>query len=180
MPNMNTFIFLIIIVISSIEAAFIFDYSHLEGSDINIEVGKLSSNNYIIPFSYTDLKICNVKRLEKAEDNLVEILTGEDLYISDYTAKINENKYCAILCNNQFTREDIRKFKRLIDRKYFTNWYVDKLPATLINYNYNKKTTKVNYFYGIPLGEKLKDDYIIYNHLHFRISLNKISDKNII
>ena len=177
MPNMITFIILIVIAISSIEAAFIFDYSHLEGSDINIEVGKLSSNNYIIPFSYTNLKICNVKRLEKVEDNLGEILTGEDLYISDYTAKINENKYCAILCNNQFTRQDIRRIKKLIDRKYFTNWYVDKLPAGLINYNYNKKTTKVNYFYGIPLGKKIKDDYIIYNHLHFRISLNKISDK---
>ena len=175
--NMIIFILLVVIVISSAKAAMIFDYSHLEGSTINIEVGKLSSSNYIIPYSYNRLKICNIKRLQRAEDNLGEILTGQDLYISDYTAKINENKYCEILCNNQFTRNNIRKFKRLIDRNYFTNWYVDKLPAGLIYYNYDKKSTKVNYFYGIPIGRKHKDKYIIYNHLHFRISLNKISDK---
>ena len=175
--NMIIFIHLVVIVISSAKAAMIFDYSHLEGSTINIEVGKLSSSNYIIPYSYNRLKICNLKRLQRAEDNLGEILTGQDLYISDYTAKINENKYCEILCNNQFTRNNIRKLKKLIDRNYFTNWYVDKLPAGLIYYNYDKKSTKVNYFYGIPLGKKHKDKYIIYNHLHFRISLNKISDK---
>ena len=51
MANVIIFTNLIVTAISSIEAAFIFDYSNLEGSDINIEVGKLFSNNYIIPFS---------------------------------------------------------------------------------------------------------------------------------
>ena len=173
----NLFLFIIIINFSSIESAYIFDYSHSEGSTINIEVGKLSSNNYIIPYSYNRLRICNLKHLHRVEDNLGEILTGEDLYISDYKAKINEDKYCETLCYNQFTRNTLRKLKRLIDRNYYTNWYVDKLPAGLIYYNYDTKTTDVNYFYGIPLGKKEKDNYIIYNHLHFKILLNKISDK---
>ena len=169
--------FFIIIYISSISSSSIFDYSHLEGSAINIQVGKLSSNNYIIPYSYNRLKICNLKRVKRAEDNLGEILTGEDLYISEYTANINENKFCEILCNNQFRKNTIRKIKRLIDRNYYSNWYVDKLPAGLIYYNYNTKKTDINYFYGIPLGKKEKDKYIIYNHLHFKILINKISEK---
>ena len=168
---------IIIIYISSINSSSIFDYSHLEGSIINIQVGKLSSNNYIIPYSYNRLKICNLKRIKKAEDNLGEILTGEDLYISEYTANINENKFCEILCNNQFRKNTIRKIKRLIDRNYYSNWYVDKLPAGLIYYNYDTKKTDINYFYGIPLGKKEKDKYIIYNHLHFKILINKISEK---
>ena len=168
---------IIIIYISSINSSSIFDYSHLEGSTINIQVGKLSSNNYIIPYSYNRLKICNLKRIKKAEDNLGEILTGEDLYISEYTANINENKFCEILCNNQFRKNTIRKIKRLIDRNYYSNWYVDKLPAGLIYYNYDTKKTDINYFYGIPLGKKEKDKYIIYNHLHFKILINKISEK---
>jgi transmembrane 9 superfamily protein 2/4 len=172
----HLFIF-IIITFSSIKSAYIFDYSHVEGSKINIEVGKLSSYNYIIPYSYNRLRICNLKRLQRAEDNLGEILTGEDLYISDYNANINENKYCETLCYNQFTRNTLRKLKRLIDRNYFTNWYVDKLPAGLIYYNYDTKTTDVNYFYGIPLGKKEKDKYIVYNHFYFKILINKISDK---
>ena len=172
----HLFIF-IIITVSSIKSAYIFDYSHVEGSKINIEVGKLSSYNYIIPYSFNRLRICNLKRLQRAEDNLGEILTGEDLYISDYTANINENKYCETLCYNQFTRNTLRKLKRLIDRNYFTNWYVDKLPAGLIYYNYDTKNTDVNYFYGIPLGKKEKDKYIVYNHFYFKILINKISDK---
>ena len=174
--NFDLFLF-IIIYISSINSSSIFDYSHLEGSSINIQVGKLSSNNYIIPYSYNRLKICNLKRIKKAEDNLGEILTGEDLYISEYTANINENKFCEILCNNQFRKNTIRKIKRLIDRNYYSNWYVDKLPAGLIYYNYDTKKTDINYFYGIPLGKKEKDKYIIYNHLHFKILINKISEK---
>ena len=174
--NFDLFLF-IIIYISSINSSSIFDYSHLEGSTINIQVGKLSSNNYIIPYSYNRLKICNLKRIKKAEDNLGEILTGEDLYISEYTANINENKFCEILCNNQFRKNTIRKIKRLIDRNYYSNWYVDKLPAGLIYYNYDTKKTDINYFYGIPLGKKEKDKYIIYNHLHFKILINKISEK---
>lgn len=137
----------------------------------------MSSNNYIIPYSYNRLKICNLKRVKRAEDNLGEILTGEDLYISEYTANINENKFCEILCNNQFRKNTIRKIKRLIDRNYYSNWYVDKLPAGLIYYNYDTKKTDINYFYGIPLGKKEKDKYIIYNHLHFKILINKISEK---
>ena len=174
--NFDLFLF-IIIYISSINSSSIFDYSHLEGSTINIQVGKLSSNNYIIPYSYNRLKICNLKRIKRAEDNLGEILTGEDLYISEYTANINENKFCEILCNNHFRKNTIRKIKRLIDRNYYSNWYVDKLPAGLIYYNYDTKKTDINYFYGIPLGKKEKDKYIIYNHLHFKILINKISEK---
>ena len=174
--NFDLFLF-IIIYISSINSSSIFDYSHLEGSSINIQVGKLSSNNYIIPYSYNRLKICNLKRIKRAEDNLGEILTGEDLYISEYTANINENKFCEILCNNHFRKNTIRKIKRLIDRNYYSNWYVDKLPAGLIYYNYDTKKTDINYFYGIPLGKKEKDKYIIYNHLHFKILINKISEK---
>ena len=172
------YLFLFMFILISVAKSSILDYySHLEGSSINIEVGKLSSNNYIIPYSYNRLRICNLKRLKRVEDNLGEILTGEDLYISDYSAKINENKFCEVLCNNEFSYTTIKRLKKLIDRKYYTNWYVDKLPAGLIYYNYDKKTTSVNYLYGIPLGKKQKDKYIIYNHLHFKILLNKISEK---
>ena len=89
------------------KAAILFDYSHEEKSKINIQVGSLSSNNYIIPYSYKRLQICDVGRLKRVEDNLGEILSGEDIYISNYFGNINQNKYCALLCNNQFMRHKI-------------------------------------------------------------------------
>ena len=35
---------------------------------------------------------------------------------------------------------------------YFINWYLDKLPAGLINYDKDKNITNIDFFKGIPLG----------------------------
>ena len=171
------FLFLFFIISSSIKCATIINHSYSEGSTINIQVGELSSKNYIIPYSYNRLEMCNKKSLKRAEDNLGEKFKGEELYLSDYTAKINEKKYCEVLCNNQFTNDTLKKLKEMIDRNYYTKWYVDKLPAGLIYYNYDTNTTDVNYFSGIPLGKRENGKYIIYNHLLFKILINKIADK---
>ena len=167
------FFFLLINFFFAAKSAMLFDYSHEEGSQINIQVGSLSSDNYIIPYSYRRLQICDLSNLKRVEDNLGEILSGEDLYISSYFANINENKYCALLCNNQFMRHNLKVLRRLIDRNYHTNWYVDSLPAGLIQYNKETQKEEVDYFSGIPLGKFEDNKYIIYNHLHFKILINK-------
>ena len=159
------------------KSAMLFDYSHEEGSKINIQVGSLSSNNYIIPYSYKRLQICDFGKLKRVEDNLGEILSREDLYISNYFTNINENKYCALLCNNQFMRHNLKILRRLIERNYHTNWYVDSMPAGLIYYNPETQKEEVDYFSGIPLGKKEDNKYIIYNHLHFKILINKANSK---
>ena len=160
------------------KSAMLFDYSHEEGSQINIQVGSLSSNNYIIPYSYKRLQICDFGKLKRVEDNLGEILSREDLYISNYFTNINENKYCALLCNNQFMRHNLKILRRLIERNYHTNWYVDSMPAGLIYYNPETQKEEVDYFSGIPLGKKEDNKYIIYNHLHFKILINKANSNN--
>ena len=159
------------------KSTMLFDYSHEEGSQINIQVGSLSSNNYIIPYSYKRLQICDFGKLKRVEDNLGEILSREDLYISNYFTNINENKYCALLCNNQFMRHNLKILRRLIERNYHTNWYVDSMPAGLIYYNPETQKEEVDYFSGIPLGKKEDNKYIIYNHLHFKILINKANSK---
>ena len=157
----------------SIKSAKLFDYSHEEGSQINIQVGSVSSNNYIIPYSYKRLQICNANDLKRVDDNLGEIFSGDDLYLSNYFANINENKYCALLCSNQFMKHNLKILRRLIERDYHTNWYVDYLPAGLIKYNPETKKEEIDYFSGIPLGKLEDDKFIIYNHLHFKILINK-------
>ena len=175
------FLFFFVHFFFYIKSAMLFDYSHEEGSQINIQVGSLSSNNYIIPYSYKRLQICDFSKLKRAEDNIGEILSGEDLYISNYFANVNENKYCSLLCNNQFMRHNLKIVRRLIERNYHTNWYVDSLPAGLIHFDPVTKKEEVDYFSGIPLGKVVDNKFIIYNHLHFKILINKASsgtDKN--
>ena len=154
----------------------IFDYSHLKGSKISIQAGPLSSKRAIIPYAYNDLNICKSQKIKRVEDTLGEILTGDSYYSTEYLAKINVDSFCNILCNNEFNDDDVRFIEKLIRRRYFGNWVVDKLPAGLILYNEKTRQTRLRYFDGIPLGYYINSTYYIYNHLQFHILINRISD----
>ena len=154
----------------------ILDYSHDQGEPLSIQAGSLSSRRGIIPYGYTRLKICDSKKVIKAEDTLGEILTGEVLYTTNYIANTNEDEFCQVLCYNSFSEKTVRLIKKLIRRRYFTNWIVDKLPAGLILYNKETKQTSLKYFNGIPLGYIEDGVTYIYNHYQFHILLNKVED----
>ena len=176
--NFFSFLGLILLFNSfiSIISKGILDYSHEFGSELQIQAGALSSINGIIPFSYDKLKICDIKKVVKAEDTLGEILTGEKIFNTGYVAKTGNNSLCEVLCYNQFDQESSHLIKTLIKSNYFINWYLDKLPAGLINYNKEKQTT-IDYFKGIPLGYMENDKFFIYNHLQFHILINEINDE---
>ena len=125
--------FLFFKVLVSIYSKGILDYSHEIGSELEIQAGLLSSINGIVPYSYEKIKICDVKKIIKAEDTLGEILTGEKIYNTGYIAKTGDNSFCEILCYNQFDKDSLNLIKNLINKNYFTNWYLDKLPAGLID-----------------------------------------------
>ena len=148
-----------------------------QGERIEIQAGSLSSKKSIIPFGYNKLEICHPKKNDKIY-SLGEIITGEELFSTDYFASINENKYCQNICQNEFKDNTINLIKKLIKREYYTNWYIDNLPAGLLIYNSEKKKYNIDYFKGIPLGFMDKKDkkFYIYNHLQFHILINKIED----
>ena len=154
----------------------IFDYSHLKGTKLSIHAGPLSSRSAIIPYGYPKLNICNSKRIKRVEDTLGEILTGNLYYSTEYLTKVNEDTFCNILCYSNLTENDVHFWQKLIRRRYFINLVADKLPAGLIYYNNMTKQTTLSYFEGIPLGYRKNDQYYIYNHLQFHISLNKIDE----
>ena len=162
--------------IAFINSNSIFDYSHDKGEPLSIQAGSLSSRRGIIPYGYTKLNICNSQKVVKAEDTLGEILTGEVLYTTDYIANTNEDEFCQVLCYNTFSEKTVNVIKKLIRRRYFTNWIVDKLPAGLILYNPETKQTSLKYFNGIPLGYHKDGVFYIYNHYQFNILLNKIDE----
>ena len=170
------FILLFNLFISTISKG-ILDYSHEFGSELQIHAGALSSINGIIPFSYEKLKICDITKVVKAEDTLGEILTGEKIFNTGYSAKTGNNSLCEVLCYNQFDQDSSNLIKALIKSNYFINWYLDKLPAGLITFNKETQATSIDYFKGIPLGYMDNDKYYIYNHLQFHILINEINDK---
>ena len=154
----------------------IFDYSHSKGEPLNILAGSLSSFRAIIPYEFTKLNICHSKKIKKTEDTLGEILTGESFYTTSYITNTNEDIFCQVLCYNSFSETQVKVIQKLIKRRYFTNWIVDKMPAGLISYNYREKTTSLKYFRGIPLGFFYNGQFYIYNHLQFHILLNNVDE----
>jgi len=168
--------FVYLLLFNLISSNSIFDYSHDRGEPLSIQAGSLSSRRGIIPYGYTKLNICNSHKVIKAEDTLGEILTGEVSYTTDYIANTNEDEYCQVLCYNNFDEKSVNLIKKLIQRRYFTNWIVDKLPAGLILYNQETKQTSLKYFNGIPLGYRKDKTFYIYNHLQFHILLNKYDE----
>ena len=133
--------FNIIRIIISIFQLYIFkenDNLKLSKSDlINIQAGSLSSEQSIIPFGYNKLEICQSIKDDKTY-TLAEILTGEELFSTDYFANIDENKFCEEICSNDFKENTINSIKKLIKREYYSNWYIDNLPAGLLLYNKKK------------------------------------------
>jgi transmembrane 9 superfamily protein 2/4 len=148
-----------------------------KGEKIEIQAGSLSSKKSIIPFGYNKLEICHSKKNDKIY-TLGEIITGEELFSTDYFANINENKYCQNICYNEFEENTINSIKKLIKREYYSNWYIDNLPAGLLIYDSEKKKYKIDYFKGIPLGfiDKTNKKFYIYNHLQFHILIKKIEN----
>ena len=132
-------IFLILSHLTFISSISILDYSHDKGEPLSIQAGSLSSWRGIIPYGYTRLNICQSQKVIKAEDTLGEILTGEVLYTTGYIANINQDEFCQTLCYNTFNEKTVNLIKKLIKRRYFTNWIVDKLPAGLLLYNSETK-----------------------------------------
>ena len=177
MAKRQFFISLILCQVALILSNSIFDYSHDQGEPLSIQAGSLSSRKGIIPYGYTKLKICDSQKVIKAEDTLGEILTGEVLYTTDYIANTNEDEYCQVLCYNNFSEKTVNTIKKLIKRRYFTNWIIDRLPAGLIMYNKDTKQTSLKYFNGIPLGYIENGVTYIYNHYQFHILLNKVEDE---
>ena len=173
----SCFCFLILLyLINFTKSNSIFDYSHAKGEDLEILAGSLSSRRAIIPYGYTKLNICQSRKIISVEDTLGEILTGESYYTTGYKAKTNEDQLCQVLCYNNFSEKNIKIYEKLIKRRYFSNWIVDKMPAGRIVYNQETKQTSLKYFQGIPLGFFIDGKIYIYNHLQFHILLNKIDE----
>ena len=180
LPNLTNFFFLAKILLylfhsSIFKADNKVNFSH--GEKINIQAGSLSSKKAIIPFGYNKLEICHSQKDYKIY-TLGEILTGEELFRTDYYANISENNYCQNICSNEFSENTIDSIKKLIKKDYYSNFYIDNLPAGLLTLNPETKGYNIDYFKGIPLGffDKSNNKFYIYNHLQFHILINKIKD----
>ena len=137
----------------------------------------LSSTTTQIPFSYKYLNICREKIPLSPNETFTELLSGTRAEYTSFILEMNFNDSCKLFCEKKFKEKDIKRFKWLIDRDYFINFYLDSLPSSYTSIDVYTNETYVNYFRGIPIGFEDNDKYYIYNHYNVFIDINKKDDK---
>ncbi|EGC34778.1 hypothetical protein DICPUDRAFT_94710 [Dictyostelium purpureum] len=131
------------------------------------------------------------------KQSFFEKLSGDLKSSSIYQIEFNLKKNYEVGSAN-FTKDNIKELKKLIDKEYRIHFFVDDLPIgeyfvdnslvtgsenlsssessaneTTINYD---NTEKNHILLGYPIGFKVDDRYFINNYLSFRINISKVSD----
>ena len=156
------------------------DYTHEMGEILKIGMGQLKSVVTHLPFRPDYPGFFKIRRNRIINDNLGEIISGSKITESDFIVKINQNEYCKILTTVNLNQKNIDRAKWLINHDYFNMFYLDKLPSARGFFDLISKESYTIYQGGIPLGfyeeknNNEKEEYNIYNHFTFKVSLHEI------
>ena len=129
-----------------------------------------------IPFTYHTLNLCIDTNSSKPDETFTELLTGTRADYSNYTIKVNKNETCKFACEIYLNKSNVNRFIWLIENHYYTNFYLDSLPAGRIRIDYDKNKTISSYIVGPAIGYKKNDKYYIYNHFNLYIEINEKDD----
>ena len=161
----------------------IFDkFFYTKSEILKLTVKSMHSAKNQIPYSYSFLGLCNAKNASLPKEGITELLTGKRMSYTNYYVFMNQNETCAWACTKNFTETDIKNYKWLINRKYHTTYYLDKLPSGFLTYYKkrmygNQRIPYINYFSGIPIGYKEGKKYYVYNHFILYIKINEKNNK---
>ena len=110
-----------------------------EGEAINVKAIKLDSVKTQLPYDYYSLPFCrpyNDKILQE-EENLGEVLSGDQIETSPYTVVMKYSETCKVLCVKDYTEEELQQLAERIEEEYRVNWLLDNIPAATKYYTVN-------------------------------------------
>ena len=104
------------------------DYDDLQS--INVKVIKLDSVKTQLPYDYYSLPFCRpVREIKQEEENLGEVLSGDQIETSPYTVSMKQQETCKVLCVKEYSAEELQQFADKIEEEYRVNWLLDNIPA---------------------------------------------------
>jgi len=141
---------------------------------IQLKVNKLSSSKTSLPYEFYSLPFCKPAKVDNFAENLGEILRGDRIESSKYELFMKHDEYCKVLCESDYTAEQIGEFAEKVMEEYRINMIVDNLPAATKFLDIDQNTV---YSLGFPLGfigsakeESTKPNKpYLNNHLRFKI-----------
>ena len=111
------------------------DYEEMD--PINVKVIKLDSVKTQLPYDYYSLPFCRPKEIVEVDENLGEVLSGDQIENSPYTVYMKHAETCRVLCVKDYTDEEMAQFAAQIEDEYRVNWLLDNIPAATKYYTVN-------------------------------------------
>ena len=112
------------------------DYEEMEA--INVKVIKLDSVKTQLPYDYYSLPFCRPKEaIVEVDENLGEVLSGDQIENSPYTVHMKQPETCRVLCVKDYSDEEMAQFADKIEDEYRVNWLLDNIPAATKYYTVN-------------------------------------------
>ena len=106
---------------------------------INVKVIKLDSVKTQLPYDYYSLPFCRPtnNKIQQEDENLGEVLSGDQIETSPYTVYMKLSETCKVLCVKEYTDEELASFADKIEDEYRVNWLLDNIPAATKYYTVN-------------------------------------------
>lgn len=131
-----------------------------------------SSVHTLLPYDYYSLNFCKpADGVKPYSENLGEFLRGDRIENSAYAITMLEEKYCKVLCQTEFTQEDVTAFTSAIAQQYHHNWIIDNLPAASILDTDQFVTTQ---YVGFPIGYTDGPTSFLYNHVNIILEYHEV------
>jgi len=129
-----------------------------------------------LPKDYYRLPFCQESEGPKmASENLGEFLTGNKIQSSPYVLNMLVDKYCQILCQYEYKRNEARNLKMHIKYGYHNNWIIDNLPSASLGLTETGMKQR-HYAGGFPIGymDRETGDAYVYNHVNIVVDYHQV------
>ena len=108
-----------------------------EGEPINVKVIKLDSVKTQLPYDYYSLPFCRPDKIVEIDENLGEVLSGDQIENSPYWVHMKVVETCKVLCVMEYSDDELARFADKIEDEYRVNWLLDNIPAATKYYTVN-------------------------------------------
>ncbi|EDV23217.1 uncharacterized protein TRIADDRAFT_27647 [Trichoplax adhaerens] len=133
-----------------------------------------------LPYDYYYLPFCPPEgKKEYKPENLGEVLRGDRIVNTAYKLNMNKDKPCEILCGSAdkpitISKDDGKKFIKLIKQSYSVHMIVDNLPVAT---KLVTQDNRIQYEHGFKLGVMSNNVAYLYNHIQFNIKVHQNKEK---
>eukprot|EP01064_Diplonema_japonicum_P012041 TRINITY_DN1951_c0_g1_i1.p1 TRINITY_DN1951_c0_g1~~TRINITY_DN1951_c0_g1_i1.p1 ORF type:complete len:664 (+),score=148.89 TRINITY_DN1951_c0_g1_i1:74-1993(+) len=156
--------------------------TYLRGQPVRIMANSMTSNTGLFPYGAYSIKTCappaDRRKRESKNENLGEMLWGDQIEPTLYQAEMLVNVTCHKLCNTmkapQLKQSDIQLIEKRIENNYRGNLILDNLPISQANrVSIHQPPYSVGYALGIPSKWTSNKKARLFNHLDIVIHYHK-------